>query len=470
MRRLTHPRASVTLVALCFTAVLAIALTSYITLCSRSYNFSTRIMHEDKARQLALVGLEESLWALNQNTWNSSGPANANTWTTTGANRSVTLSYTSLGQGASGQLVLTVANYASAGPAWPAITSAATITLADGRTVTKTLQATTGPAPLFGNALASANSYVSFTSGGTVDSWNSDPDNNPATAVVAYSFTAGAPGNYAAVIAASDSDNDFDGTNAVSLNQALINGYVATTGKTVAYSTSGSPAGRVKGPATAGGVNVDAMRVGKSAFIPFPPVFNVTLPSAPPSGILGDLLTLVGQLLGVGPGGEVYEYSSSVSVTGVAAVSPSWVIEHPVKIVVHGNFAISSFFIFNGKITVKPTGSLQLFVTGDVTIGANGIDNQTNDPSKVAIFCTDTSTVNSVQYTSSADFCGVIYSENKPIDIQQNATFCGALLSGQYVRFSGSATNPTFHYDTALRNVRFSNVTTPYIIIQMSEP
>src|SRR5688572_31363233 len=44
----------------------------------------------------------------------------------------------------------------------------------------------------------------------TVDSWNSDPDNNPATAAVPYSFTAGNAANHAAVVAGRD-----DGTHGV---------------------------------------------------------------------------------------------------------------------------------------------------------------------------------------------------------------------------------------------------------------
>ena len=274
MRARLHDRAgSVTLVALCFTAVLAIALSSYLALYQRSYDFSTRLLHEDRARQLAQTGLEEALWALNQDIWTGSGPSSDTPWNTSGTNRSVTLAYGSLGQGATGQVTLTVANFASAGPVWPAITSTATVTLDDGHVFTKTLQAATGPAPLFGNAIASASSYVSFTSGGKVDSWNSRPDNNPATAVVAYSFTAGTPSNYAAVIAAADS-----GVTSVALSQALVYGYLATTGKAVSYSTSGSPPGRVKGPATAAAVDVDPGLLGKSAFIPASAVFSASGP------------------------------------------------------------------------------------------------------------------------------------------------------------------------------------------------
>jgi hypothetical protein len=74
-----------------------------------------------------------------------------------------------------------------------------------------------------------------------------------------------------------------------------------------------------------------------------------------------------------------------------------------------------------------------------------------------------------LDYTTSQDFCGVIYSENKPIDIRQNATFFGALLSKEYVRFSGGATSPTFHYDLALRQTRFSYLGTPYLLQNVTE-
>lgn len=466
--RLRDSQASVTLVALCITAVLAIALSSYLVLCYRSYHLSTRLLHENQARQLAQTGLEEALWSLNQNNWTSGGPASSGSWTTSGANRSITLSYSALGQGAAGQLALTVANYTSTGPVWPTLTSMATITLGDGQTVTKTLQATTGPAPLFGNAIASASSYVSFVSGGTVDSWNSDPDNNPATPAAAYSFTAGNSANYAAVVAGND-----NGTNGVVLNQALVNGYVATFGKPVSYSTSGSPAGKVKGPGTSALVNVDATRLGKSAFIPVSPVFTVNRPSTSGSnfgGLLNNILDLVAILLGGPTSYDVYEVNGDLTINGVPLVSPNLTIDRPVQLIVDGNLTIGTSGIFTGQITVTPTGSLQIFVAGDGAIGGNGIQNQTRDPGKASIFFTDSSTSNSVRYTSSADFYGVIYCVNKPIDIRQNATFYGALLSDQYVRFSNSATNPVFHYDTALRHVRFKDVTTPYVINQLIEP
>lgn len=462
-------RGSITLVALCMTTALGIALGSYVALCTRSTQLSTRQLQREKTGELAQVGLEEALWALNQNNWTSSGPDGNASWTTSGANRTVTLAYPMDGQGVTGSVTLTVANYASTGPTWPTITSAATLTLPSGETATKTQQATTQPAPLFGNAIASSESYVSFVAGGTIDSWNSDPDNNSATPAVAFSFTAGNATNYDAVIAGNTNSSNYG----VVLTQATLYGYAATFGKPVSYSTSGSPPGKVLGPSTAAGANVDTTRIGKSAFVPLDDVFTVTLPDASGANatLISSILDLVAKLLALPVNVDVYKVNSSLTVNGTALIGPNITITHPTKMIVVGDLTITTGLLgAKGKITVQPGASLELYVTGDVSIGADAFDNQTNEPKNLAIFCTDTSAANALVYNSAKPFCGVIFCEHKPIDIQQNATFSGALLSRSYVRFSGSATAPVFHYDVALRQARFAAVGTPYLIKEVTEP
>jgi len=463
--RLRRVRGSVTLVSLCLTTALGIALGSYLALCSRSAQASARVVSQDQSQQLAQTGLEEALWALNQNNWTSSGPSGNATWTTSGVNRTVTLSYAMLGPNLTGEVALTIANYASSGPAWPTITSRATVTLKGGETFTKTLQATTGPAPLFGNAIASSESYVSFAAGGTVDSWNSDPDNDASTAAVPYSFTAGNPANYAAVVAGKT-----NGTHGVILTQATVRGYVATSGMPVSYSASGSPAASVVGPATAAGVNIDSARFGKSAFLPGSSVFVITPPPTNGAnfygGLLADVVGLLAALLSAPATVDTFKANGLTANSLLTNVT----INRPIKIIVDGDLEVSTLLplLGAGKITITSTGALELYVSGSVKIGALGFDNQTNDPKKLAIFCSSTAS-DPVEYTSNANFCGVIYSENKPIDIRQNATFYGALLSRNYVRFSTNATSPVFHYDTALRSVRFNGVTTPYLIKRQTE-
>lgn len=456
---------AITLLALCMTMALGIALASYLALCTRSAQFSARLLNQEKARQLAQAGLEDALWALNQNSWSSGGPDGTAAWSTSGTSKTLTATYSLPDSTGTGQVTLTIANYASTGPTWPTLTAVATVTLNGGQTYTKTLTAATGTASPFNNAIASAESYVSFISGGTVDSWNSDPDNDSSTAMVAYSFTSGNSSNYNAVIAGKG-----NGSYGVILTQAQVKGYVSTFGLPVSYSTSGSPAATVKGPSTAAGTSVETARIGKSAFVPNTEVFTVTQPSVNVQtfNLISWLLNIVGGLLSLPANVDSCKITSDYDVDGgipLLGGSPSMTIDKPVKIIVDGDFSISG----SGKITIAATGSLELFVTGDCTIGGNGFVNNTNDPKKLAIYCTSNSTSDSLTYTTAASFCGVIYCENKPIDIQRNGPFYGALMSRQYVKFSGSATAPVFHYDSALRNTRFSGIKAPYLITSVTE-
>lgn len=454
-------RAAIALVALCLTSALGVAVAGYLALFSRALELGTRQFQNTRASELAQTGLEEALWALNQGNWSASGPAGNVAWATSGTSRTATIDYGELGHGARGQVQLTVADWAATGPTWPTITVEATLTL-QARAVTRRLVATTAPAPLFGNAIASAEGSVSFVAGGTVDSWDSDPDRNPATAAVPYAY-AGTAANHAAIVSGRD-----NGTHGVVLTQATVRGYVTTFGQPVSYSVSAAPPARVIGPATAPGVNVDPTRLGRSAFVPVAPVFTIVPPpeSGPAwGGLLGSVLSLVTTLLGAPPNVEVYKVNGNLNIMGIPLLSPNLTVDRDLKLIVTGDVAISGA----GRITINPGASLQIFVAGDCTIGGDGIDNRNDDPSTCAIFATNSSTTDSLQFITSADFRGVVYCENKPIEVRQNATFSGALLSRQRVSFTAGATAPQFHYDLALRRHRFTHVSTPYVLQTITE-
>ena len=57
------------LAALCFSTILAISLASYLTLCYRTLELSSRSMQNTQAVELAETGMEEAIWALNKNDW-----------------------------------------------------------------------------------------------------------------------------------------------------------------------------------------------------------------------------------------------------------------------------------------------------------------------------------------------------------------------------------------------------------------
>lgn len=455
---------TITLVALCLTSALGVAVGSYLALFARARDLGVRQLHREQADELAQTGLEEALWALNYDNWAESGPGNATAWTTSGANRTVTLDYPDLGHGTDGRIAPTVEDFASAGPTWPVIAVEATLSPLAAAPVVRRLRAQTAPAPLFGNAIASAEGSVTFAAGGTIDSWDSDPDDNPATAPVPYAFTAADPNNHGAIVAGRD-----DGTNGVVLTQATVRGYVATFGQPVSYSVSAVPPARVIGSDSPAGTTVDTARLSRSAFVPVAPVFAINLPpTTGPAygGLVGDVLALADALLGAPPEAEVYRVNGDLTILGIPLISPSLTVDRPLKLIIDGSLTISGA----GKITINPGASLQVFVGGDCTLGGEGIDNRNVAPATCIIFATNPSTTDTLQYTTARDFRGVIYCENKPIDIRENATFFGALLSRRQVTFSASATAPVFHYDLALRMTRLPHISTPYILARIAVP
>lgn len=114
-------RGTVTLVALCFTAVMGITLAGYIAVCSRAMNLSNRTFQNNLSKQLAETGIDEALRAFNKNDWSgwASNPTNVTggttAWTldTTNkrATRTITFDTGKLGQGITGTIKLRIDNY-----------------------------------------------------------------------------------------------------------------------------------------------------------------------------------------------------------------------------------------------------------------------------------------------------------------------------------------------------------------------
>lgn len=114
-------RGSVSLVALCFIAVLGIALAGYLTLSSRAMQLSNRSFQSTTSQQLAEFGIEEGLRAFNNNDWSgwSSNPTNVSgatsAWsldtTNKRASRSISLGLGKLGQSLTATVKIRIDNY-----------------------------------------------------------------------------------------------------------------------------------------------------------------------------------------------------------------------------------------------------------------------------------------------------------------------------------------------------------------------
>lgn len=423
----TSERGAAMLAALCFCAVLGIALASYVGLCYRSLQFSNRTLHRDRGVQLAEMGMEDALWALNKNDWSG--------WTISGATATKSATGFPYENGATGQFNITITNYdGSGGPR--AITAEGVTTLGDGSTVTRTVGSTTASAVLFPNAIAAlstTSSYaVRFCSGGSVDSYDSSLGS-----YASQTHTA------AAVVSAPT----------VTLTDASIYGYVATSGATPSYSSNA----RVYGPNSPSSPKIDSSRISTSIF---QPLFDVTAPSG-----VGTILPTGAATIGT-PGATTPElyYGTNLTLSGSSQVLT---IDGPVIISLSGNLSVSS----SAKIVVTTNGSVEFHIGGDIALGGSdgsgSIRNDTQKPSKVLIAGSDTGN-DTPKISTTADFYGVIYMPNDALTISSSLTIYGAIVA-KTVYFSNPGGSPTIHYDTQLRGTAFSGVDTPFAVSDWHE-
>jgi len=112
--RLGSSRGTVTLVALCFVAVMGITLAGYIAVCSRAMNLSNRTFQTNLSKQLAEVGVDEALRAFNKNNWADwSSSGTAADWTVSGTAATCNLTFPAgkFGQGVTGSVKIRIDNY-----------------------------------------------------------------------------------------------------------------------------------------------------------------------------------------------------------------------------------------------------------------------------------------------------------------------------------------------------------------------
>jgi hypothetical protein len=415
-------RGAALLAALCFATVLAIALGSYMTVCYRTLQMSSRSMQSTQSIELAEVGLEEALWALNNNDWS--------TWSINGSTATKSLTGFSFGNNTTGSVSMTITSFdGSAGTR--TVTVSGTSTNPTGATITRTLTGTSAKAPLFVNAVAGTTGRVRFMSAGTVDSYDSTLGEYE-TQTPTYSAVLSS--GYTTVTAAP-----------VVLTNAQVKGYAATIGTSISYSTSA----KLIGPSTPGTTKIDSSRISTS---PYQPIFDEE-PVTGSSTLLPSGSTTIGTAGATTP--AIY-HATEVDLNG----SHTLTVDGPVVLTVTGNLYISN----SAKIRITTTGSLEIHLSGDLSIGGNGIQNETKLPKNFAIIGTANENDALTMATNQA-FHGVIYTPSAGLTVSNSQTIYGAIVA-KSVKFTLS---PTFHYDTSLRNTVFSGIETPYAISDWRE-
>jgi hypothetical protein len=426
-------KGSALLAVLCITVVLGISLASYLTVCYRTLEMSSRALRSGYSVTLAENGLEEALWALNKNDWSA--------WTLNGTTATRTIGGFAFDNGVSGQVNVRIESYdGSAGTR--TVTATGTLTTPDGATSRRTLTSSSVQAPLLVNAVAATTGNVTFSSGGTIDSYDS----------IAGSYESQSP-RYSAIVVSNASSA---GGATIQLTNAQVKGYVAST---FAAGPSFGSGARVIGPTTSNTVKIDSARISTS---PYQPVFTIktisgagTVLANPSTGST----TTIGSPAATNP--EIF-YSSGLDMTGGTKIK----INGPVRLVINGDLNIGR----GGgtpSIEITPNGTLEVFTTGNIAIHGNGIENVTKDPRRVAIFSTNTLTGSDMNTMSTAvPYYGIIYMPAGQFNLLGSATVYGAVVA-KGVAFTGAA--PVVHYDEQLRNVVWNGIETPFSISNWRE-
>lgn len=420
-----NQRGSALLATLCFAAVLSLALSSYLAVCYRSLVMSNRNMHSTHSIELAEVGMEEALWALNNNVLSSNqvDPAAwaATGWAVSGGTQSKSVTGFAYENGATGQVDITVENYASPSPR---ITVVGRMTLGDHSTITRTLQSDTRRSPLFTNAIGAIGN-LAFNLGGTVDSYTAADPLNPAT----YSY------GFSAVVSGANVD----------IGSASVYGYATTKG-TALQNLSGA---KVAGSLAATGI--DPTRVSTNAS---QPLFDALEPSiGGGSGPITSSTTFPDGSYRVDsidlPDGEVITISGAVRLKVTNSVRTSG----------------------SGSIVITSGSSLQLQIDESDGFGlvlqGSGIVNQTRQPRNLSVLVGGNypgNPTSSINVTN--DFYGSIYLPRDDVTVASNAPIFGAVIA-KSITFTAST--PQFHYDPGLQNFSADLIKAPISLVQLRE-
>ncbi len=415
-------RGAAMLAALCLAMVFAICLSSYIALCYTSLRMSTRNMMSSHSIELAEAGLEQALYAQNNNDWN---PA---FWTTAGGNATGTLTGFMFENGATGTVVLTVNQY---GTNSPAFTSEAFVTLPDGTVLKRELQTTGSVSSTFVNALGATQGPVTFQAGGTVDSYDSSLG----------TYLSQTPGFSAVVL--SESPPGYPG---VRLNNADVSGYViGESSSPVSYSSGAE----IIGPNTPTAEKIDPTRI-LTQSQPNQPQYLENLPaSATPItvNLSGTQTMTLGSPTATIPtpyytvGDTILSNSSVLSIKG------------PVILLVNGNLNISGSAQIMIATTSPTSGggpyvSLEMHVaTGNMSIDGGGIVNNTLSPERLLVIGTGNAS-GVLEMGTASPFYGVMDFPNNSLTVSSNQQIYGSLVAGS-ITFAGS---PSLHYDVQMQS------------------
>lgn len=445
-------RGSLLIVAMIFAAIIGISLASYLQLGRSSLTISNRALYNHAAMNVAENGLEEAMYAINKRiadpsyNWAGWTTGSGNAWRQFPAAGAYTFD-----QGATGVVRVHVSNYLGN---TPDVVARSTVLLGDdpSRAIEKWVRIRLKKTSKFANGLVARQSIRFSGTNASVDSWNSDPDNNPATAAVPYSSgVKRALGSVAG--------------NTISVDSALLHnvsiwGYATTGGTIPSVGSNGAigPFGTPAGTIIPGHVATD-----------FTANFD---PVAAP--------TTTGYMLGPITGAQVLpRVGDTAAADGRYYYSlPSITLNNAVlqiqgssnRVVLRLTDTLTSIDVTgsSGEIRVDLGCTLEIYAPGDLALGGRGLLNggttvaTANPPAAVQIWGTKVSGLQTVALTGNGTLSAVVYAPQGSLRLNGSGDISGSFVANDIIVADSAA----LHYDESLANTGGNN---PFRVIAWQE-
>jgi len=419
--RFSDTRGAVLIVALLIAALIAVGLASYLNLNLSSARFSKRTFNSYAALNLAETGVEEAVWSFNRT---SAGVAGAwDHWTTgTGTAAWHTFSGFDFGRNATGGVKVYVDNHTPGPTTRPKIIAQSAIGTPGDTPVFKMIEVTLRRRSMFANGLVARDKVMFSGTVTSVDAWNSDPDNDPATLPLPYDpalrTDRGTVASGATV------------AGSVLLNHTNIWGYVATGGAPPEVGSMGS----IRGATTPPEVRIDPTRVATDFNADFPTILAPTD---------GTHLAVVPPVLGTV--GTITRWRChSLALTGTDTLT---ILGNVTLILTAGSGADAVSVTGKASIIIPEGSKLTLFVEGNVKIAGNGIANANPQPITFQLWGTNnTPGGQSIQVVGNGALKTSLYAPQGDVVVNGNGDVMGSIVA-RSIHLVGNA---SFHYDEAL--------------------
>lgn len=413
-------RGVVLIVALVVCALIAVGLAGYLSLNLSTSRLSQRGFNTYAALNLAEAGVEEAVWSFNRA---SAGNADAwDQWTASGQSAHRKFSGFELGNNTTGSVKVYVDNSQPTSTSRPKIVTESTVSTPGSIPQSRLIEVTLRRRSSFANGLVAKQSIVFSGTNASVDSWDSNPDQNPLTAPVDYSTLNRT--DHGTVATASFASNS------ILINQADIWGYVATGGSAPSVGTNGT----IRGADTPAGVTVDPRRIATD--------FNASFPIIQ-SPIDGTPLAAIPSTLGT-TGTKTRWRATQLSLSG----NQSLTILGDVTLILTMTTAGDALSVTgNASIIIEKDAKFTVYAEGGIKVAGNGLLNNNIQPSTCQFWGTSTSPAGqAIMIAGNGALRCVVYAPYGDVTVNGNGDVMGSIVS-QSIRFTGNA---AFHYDESL--------------------